>query len=642
MINFLLLKILLLLTAVLISFRFFKEARKSNLSLLFYSFFFFLSGQIIIQIFLGTINELNIFAFSSFIYAFSLVIFLLHGKFFWKNFKFNKINFSLLEVLASAFFFLFLIIEFYNALVLPVWEYDSISYHLPIINHFLQNGNLYSVHFSAYAGPVGYYPSTGNLLGLWYVLPLHSTLLANLQNFDPAIAFFISGLYFGKRLKMPTSLSVLFPLLFLLSPLVLKEIGTLHVDLFFSLAFLYLLIFLYEFIQNSLPKYIVLFATSLGLFLGTKYLAIPFAIIPIIIFLIYFLKNLKSNTKKYLLSLIPALILFVLAGGYWYIRNAIIAHNPIFPAELKIGGITIFEGYQNMTEQISQWSILSNLDKTTFASLKDLVARYIFRSGYQTFLIFISYLFLIFATIKNKIPKKIGVLFILIIPFFFFLYISAPYTFNDFDANIRYSLPVILIGSFLVPYVAWKIPKLKIVTISLSSILIILTLSHALIKSDLPHELFTFRYIFPQTSTDKFDVLRHKYPSTFYPLINASQWIDKNVPPETPIAYAGFHFHSPLFDKNLLRPVKYISVNSCTNCNYFDYKNSANGILEDAEKETWIKNLKREKIKYIVLYNESGFLKYEPIWTENDNQNFEKVFEETPVKIYELNTKNAG
>lgn len=88
--------------------------------------------------------------------------------------------------------------------------------------------------------------------------------------------------------------------------------------------------------------YSVVFLT--GFMVGIKYTVLGyisasvFFVIVLFIFLVnkkiklYFnIKFLKTYLKRYLSIIIISMVLFILMGGYWYIKNFIVTNNPIYP-----------------------------------------------------------------------------------------------------------------------------------------------------------------------------------------------------------------------------------------------------------------------------------------------------------------------
>ncbi|MFA4891375.1 MAG: hypothetical protein WC604_03435 [Candidatus Gracilibacteria bacterium] len=700
MINFAVLNGVLLVASFLFAFRFFEEVRKSFLAMAVYTFFFFIVLLIGVQILVGMFGALDVWAVSGGSYVLGLLSVLFFGKYFWRNFQFRRPKLNTLLVVVLGVLAVFGIVEAFNALIQPVWEYDSISYHLPIARFWAVGGDLWRVFFSAYAGPLGYYPGNGELLTLWTILPVGADVLANIQNIFLMFVFAVTGAYLLIRLGVGKVLSWVFPLLFLTSPIILKEVGNAHVDLLFALTFLYVILFVYEYVKtkgaNFATKYIIPVFLAFGLFLGTKYLAVPYAFLPLVIFVFYFVKNFKRGVRlKMLRCLGFGIVGFVLVGGFWYLRNLIIAGNPVFPAEVKVGSLVLFDGFSGLTDKIMEWSLWNNLASLDFAELKNMALRYVFRTGFQTLVIGFSYVVLVVMVVVRALKKsfnKIDLLFLFSIPFFFYLYLISPYTYNDFDANIRYSVLTLLTGGSLVVYLMNRVGVAGVLRWFLGVLIagsVVGTLWVTLGYSDLPHEIFNLsfvdEYIWLFTvfvlkivligvfafvvfgfksvqkvgillslaliplvlflgnsgisevrENEKFDVLRHKYPPNFESLINGFEWVEREVPDGSKIAYSGFHFHYPLYGAYFQRDAMYVNINNCRDCDYYDYRDSGNGIMTDADINWWFSNLDGLSIDYVMLYDQVGFMKFEPSWVQIMSDKFEKVFEDGGVAIYKF------
>lgn len=634
-----LLSIIVFLSSLLLAFRFFPSSRESLTAFLSYTCFFSISAVIGIPMTLGIFEMLRPLPLTLGVLVYGIVSVLVAAKYFFGNFRFKKFNTSTgsrWSLLAFSFLAIFLLVEFGNALLQPVWEYDSIAYHLPFVRHWIAEGSLWKALFTPYTGPVGYYPGSGEILTLWNILPVGTDFFANTQNIFLMIFFAITAYDLGRKLGFSEGPALLAPILFLHSPIILKEIGSAHVDLFFALGFLYILYFGLEFIRTKEARLLLPLGIAFGLFVGSKYLALPYAFLAFLPLAFYFIKQfLTEKTKKsiYLFFLALGLVGFFLTGGFWYLRNLMLTGNPIFPAEIKIGSAVIFEGYGNMTEQILNWSLIKNLD--TFAEIKSFIKQYLIRTGWQTIVLGVAYLVGIFFYLLKKSQRKTTLLFLIILPVFFYLYLATPYTFNDLDANIRYSILFLFMGALFTSFLSEHMKRVRIFMYGASAFLIFLTLRTALTTPDLPHELFNLRFIkqfagnptkiFRIREEQKFSILEHKYPS-FAPLIHAFEWLEKNVKPENGIAYSGFHFRYPL--------ASYISVNACVDCNYIDFNNKKDSIFAGANREVWLKNLTDAKIKYLVLFDQIGYLTYEPRWVSEFPEKFENVFKDGNVNIY--------
>ncbi|MBI4231895.1 glycosyltransferase family 39 protein, partial [Candidatus Peregrinibacteria bacterium] len=400
MLNFLLLNTALLLSAFLLTLRIFPESQKSHLSALSYGFFIYLSAIIVVQTLLGALGILSCVKLSVVIYCIAIITAIKYYKLL-KKFKPPKLKLTKYHIAATLILLpltAFSLVEFYNAIVLPVWEFDSIAYHMPMIRHYALSGNLWDVFYSAYAGPVSYYPASGDLLYLWNVLSIGNDSLANITNSFLLAILALTAYCFARQIKLDKGPALLFTALLAYSPILLKEVGTIHVDLFMTLSLLYVLIFLHKFGTNKNPLHILTTGAALGLFIGTKYLAVPFAVIPTAIFLYLIIKHFKKSHIKYLLA---ALLISIFTGAFWYLRNWIIAKNPLYPAEF-LG----FTGYKDLTAHIKTLSLSYNLEAMDIEQIKAFTKRYFFRSGAQALLIPLAFLTLILSFIFKKLRAK--------------------------------------------------------------------------------------------------------------------------------------------------------------------------------------------------------------------------------------------
>ena len=97
---------------------------------------------------------------------------------------------------------------------------------------------------------------------------------------------------------------------------------------------------------HSLHWRLLLWGTSLGLMAGAKGTGAPFAaVMAVSVFVTLVIVQDREHWKRWLLRLGLAAGVALAVGGYWYIRNAIVAGNPIYPIELKFGEKVLSPGY---------------------------------------------------------------------------------------------------------------------------------------------------------------------------------------------------------------------------------------------------------------------------------------------------------
>ncbi len=448
-------------------------------------------------------------------------------------------------------------------------------------------------------------------------------------------------------------------------PQTFRQIGVPLVDAFFTLTFVTSIYFLQEFWKTKSIKDIFLFSISAGIFIGTKYLGVPYifplALIAIIITWLKF-----KNKKTFAISTTVMGITTFITGGFFYIRNWLDTGNPLFPVEVNLLGQKIFEGYHGLTEKLINYSLLKNV--TSLETFKEFLYGFFLMTGLPSILIFIASISLLGIFIISIIKKKKAQIAITglagsLLLFYLFFYFKSPYTYNNLIPNVRYAMMFLLIGCLTVGYVFSNIKKIKPILFPLSMIIFITNLAflilktpESIIKNDkilIDYEIFTkypeilaialaimilFIIMLISASLIKKKKYRHIVIGTFISIIILSTFLlQETIPqkeaftqhyaefwhesqihpsnyeilttsiwldkaaPKENIAYTGFNFHYHLFGRDLQREVDYININECAECKYFDYKDSPESIRRDPNYENWIKNLESKEKEYLII-----------------------------------------
>ena len=193
----------------------------------------------------------------------------------------------------------------------PPNNWDSMAYHLPRVDHWIQNKNIYP------------YPT--NIVRQVLTSPLSEYMIANFQILTGTDAFsnlvqfasFIFILFSGTLILSLLKIGVkgqLFLLLALLSiPMILFQATTTQTDLlasFFFLSFILFTLLVLESENNYKTNFIFL-ALSLTLGILTKYHIAIFAA-PIVIYLLFVLIKKKNNTNIIFAVLISCLTIAII------------------------------------------------------------------------------------------------------------------------------------------------------------------------------------------------------------------------------------------------------------------------------------------------------------------------------------------
>lgn len=424
------------------------------------------------EIILGTLGILwfiNIFIFHCVI---GIIVLSLWGKKTIKqNFKpvlLKKKNLLIFLAIFSPFFII-LVIRYFNALFQVPLEYDNIAYHLPFVVEWFKTGDLKPIYYSAFAGPLGYYPSNFELFDLWVLLPFGKDYLFNLVNFPIFLILIISLYKVARNLAIPRSIAMITAALFIYMPQTFRQMGVPLVDLFFCLTFTNTLYFLQEYIKKKTYADLILFSISGGLFIGTKYLGIPYMSIPFVIITIILIQNLWNKKRELLKRIFILGTGLFSGGGFWYLRNWVDSGNPLFPVDVKILGIEIFKGYYGLTERLLGYSLENNVKD--IGKLKEFLHGFFQMIGGEILLISFSLAVLIiiigkyiYAIVRIQNNKKqilkenfLSFLFLITSIFYFYLYWKAPYTYINLIPNVRYAMMFLIIGCLATGFIFSRI-----------------------------------------------------------------------------------------------------------------------------------------------------------------------------------------
>ncbi len=350
------------------------------------------------------------------------------------------------------------IVRFFNATLQVPIEYDNLAYHLPFVVEWMHSGSLMEVYYSAFAGPLGYYPSNFELLDLWVMLPFHSDILVNLINIPVALVTGVVLYAVCRNFAVSHKPSLLVVALFFMLPVTLRQFGTPLVDLYFCMTFLYSIYFLQEYWKKHTWVYVLLFALSLGLFMGTKYLGVVYSIPLMLIAGGLILRFVKSPARlgKHLGVLVLGILL---TGSFFYVRNWIDSGNPLFPTDVSIAGVQIFAGYDGITDNLVETSLASNIPSAR--SFQFFIEGIYLMIGAPGILFMVGILGLLahgllalVGSFSGKVEQRkdalatflMAAVLVGLLAFYAIMYWISPYSFKDLLPNVRYALMFILIG----------------------------------------------------------------------------------------------------------------------------------------------------------------------------------------------------
>ncbi|MFA4815380.1 MAG: hypothetical protein WC924_03300 [Candidatus Gracilibacteria bacterium] len=582
---------------------------------------------------------------------------------------------------------LVLLHQIFNTSLQMVSEVDAQLYHLPFAVTWLQNHDTFSVFYSAFAGPIGYYPGNHEIFLLWNILPFGSDILANFVNIPIYLLVFLLVWNFGEKLEIGIYGKAAFLILLFSSPFFLRQAVIPASDVFQAFFLLCSVYYIFLLFKEGGKLHAVLFVAAISIALGTKYSGLIYSLPIIFSFHLIFFRR---------FSLVSHVLIFssyCLVGGYFYWRNFIFTGNPIFPVGLTVGDCSVFKGYLGYTEKVTQESLWYSMDAANILSVLKNHLNYL---GYQALLLPVAFGALLLASMKSLVAKhfyKSGVylLLFLSISFAFLFYLRAPW--SDQATNIRYASVVYILLWGLLIFFLRKRPRL-ILSVAmpiavLTIVKILLNQSEIFQYSDRISSLFEWNYfIYPSLTiifglsvlfllfAFRFKRFRAVYVILFLVLhfyflkisfaernelgfadpaikdgyfheiqmdhtVEMFEWVKNNLPEGANIAYANFIFPYHLYGRDLGRTVNYVNVNTCGSCGYADFSNSPDSIMEGKGYDAWLGNLKSQGKAYFIL----GFLSEDMArslpdffytWTEEHPQNFQEIYSSGNGRIYKI------
>jgi hypothetical protein len=216
----------------------------------------------------------------------------------------------------------------------PYTAYDAVSYHLFFPARWLQAHRLSIIPTPFSDEAQAYQPGNGELWFLWLMLPFHGDLLARIGQVPFYLLGAASTYLIAVRCGASRVHAAYAPTLFLITPPLMEQAVGANVDLIAAASFVTAFWLGLEAIDSDRPRDWALWGCATGLFVGTKYLAVIYA--PVLL-----LVAILRKPRVGMLWGVPGLLAF---GAPWYVRNWIVAGSPLYPATLTIAGVTIGRG----------------------------------------------------------------------------------------------------------------------------------------------------------------------------------------------------------------------------------------------------------------------------------------------------------
>ena len=216
----------------------------------------------------------------------------------------------------------------------PLTLYDSLSYHLHFAARWVQDQRIAIVPTPFSDEAQAYAPANGELFLAWLMLPFHADTLARMGQLPFALFGALAVYGIARRLDRRASQAIYPAALFLFARPIVEQMVGANVDLICCAFFAATVYFLMVAVDDDRPRNWAIAGVSAGLYLGTKYLALVY--VPVLV-----LVACARGLRRRALWTFPGLLAFAFP---WYARNWIVAGSPIYPSTLTIAGFTVARG----------------------------------------------------------------------------------------------------------------------------------------------------------------------------------------------------------------------------------------------------------------------------------------------------------
>ena len=234
---------------------------------------------------------------------------------------------------------------------------DTPGFHLPQAARWIDSGSLWQIDEFFPGQPHGYYPGNGVLLFTWTMLPLESEVLVRpvITAFMPlwAAAVWLAG----RELGAPPATRVIAAAALLATPIVVQAtVPRAMADVVLYAAMTAGVAFLLRHGRSGRRSDLILAGIGLGIGAGTKWYGVPAAIV---ILAVWAVPRLREAARR---RALPFDLLSVggpaLAGALpWLTRNLVESGNPVFPQEVSILGLELFDAPRDLAREESGFAI---------------------------------------------------------------------------------------------------------------------------------------------------------------------------------------------------------------------------------------------------------------------------------------------
>ncbi|QDV42558.1 hypothetical protein Enr13x_24060 [Stieleria neptunia] len=211
----------------------------------------------------------------------------------------------------------------YGIVQLP-FDWDSIAYHLPLIDHWIQSGSIWNQDCAFW-----YVPGNNELLGLFFSIGFSGDFWVQLHNTIPGLILFASLAALAIELRLSTVACCLVSMtVFAVQP-VLRQLVSAENDLSVVALLVAGALFGWRWVYERSYSSLLFLSLSVGLLAGIKYYALGYVTLLTLAPVAWL--AVQGRWKAAVQTLAAILVASLILAGFWYIRNWQLAGTPFYP-----------------------------------------------------------------------------------------------------------------------------------------------------------------------------------------------------------------------------------------------------------------------------------------------------------------------
>lgn len=203
-------------------------------------------------------------------------------------------------------------------------DFDSLMYHIPMIDFWIQAHSLFTPDFSRWSNP-----GSNELIGLWLAAPFSGDFLVAAENLVATVLLACSAVDLARHLGASTGLSHIGGFAVVSNWMIFKQLTDSENDVAVAALFLTCLCFAFRYSRGQRLADLVLGGLALGLLASVKFYALGYAAAALACFALLGLALLPY--RRTLTGVTAWLAISLIVGGYWYVRNTAVGGSPVYP-----------------------------------------------------------------------------------------------------------------------------------------------------------------------------------------------------------------------------------------------------------------------------------------------------------------------